>query len=582
MLRVRPDGAIEIDVHAVPKSSRDAVGKPHGGRLKLHVKAAPVDGRANAAIIKLIGKTLGVPRDQIELVHGQAGKRKTVRISPHAGLTSLADVLTKLGLEDQVQGQAHCHGDGVPAPGSSAQVGLLLLLALVGVGGCESPRELPITVMLPADVSDYDRADNASVVMRPSGDVFSFDVDGLDFTLELEGPPSTEAQQLELYLADGEELLAWGATAPFASAAPDVGLALFLGRPGLLSSWPEQLDAPDPLILGARAIGRGMLLVQADGDTFLLNHYTLLLESGSRLPDTAGFSTDPNNLGSGLGSGLFSAANGTVVRLGWDQPDPIAWRYDPGADTWTELDLASPGAGVEVGGRAGAAVLTDPDDTRVYLLGGGGSTDGVAIDLIADAQGVLAAAPVADFALDGPRDGATALWIPTQDDPTADVLLVGGDADAPLAVLSSVGAGVGPSMAWRGLGCAIQTPTPTQAGVAVVCVGGSIDAVPTADALTIDVIPGASAQVDVHESFLPVALPDPLMFSDASALYTQGEGRWFRIARDGLTVTEPNSSPARASGGHLVSLENGVTFVVGGVNPEGAALDRWQVFTPAL
>ena len=54
MLRVRPDGAIELDVQAVPRSSRDAIGKPHGDRLKLHVKAPPVDGEANAAIVKLL------------------------------------------------------------------------------------------------------------------------------------------------------------------------------------------------------------------------------------------------------------------------------------------------------------------------------------------------------------------------------------------------------------------------------------------------------------------------------------------------------------------------------------------------
>jgi hypothetical protein len=219
------------------------------------------------------------------------------------------------------------------------------------------------------------------------------------------------------------------------------------------------------------------------------------------------------------------------------------------------------------------------------LLGGGGSTDGVAIDLVADAQGLLAAAPVADFALDAPRDGATPLWIPTADNPTADVLLVGGVADGPLALLASAGVSVGPSMAWRGLGCAIQTRADAAgsgSGVTVLCVGGNIDEVETSDALSIEVLPGDAAQIELHEGFLPVALPDPLMFSDATALYTQGQGRWFRIARDDLSLSEPDSAPPRATGGHLVSLANGVTFLVGGIDQDGAALDRWQVFTPAL
>src|SRR5690606_10203053 len=146
---------------------------------------------------------------------------------------------------------------------------------------CESAQQLPITVILPADQSELERADNASIVMRPSGEVFSFPVDGLEFRLELEGEPSTQIQQLELYLADGEELLAWGSTAAFATAGPDIGLALCLGRPGLLSTWPEGLDVPDPDLLATEALARGMLMVQSDGDTFLLNHYTLALEAGS-------------------------------------------------------------------------------------------------------------------------------------------------------------------------------------------------------------------------------------------------------------------------------------------------------------
>ncbi|PRP90849.1 hypothetical protein ENSA5_60990 [Enhygromyxa salina] len=541
MLRVRPDGAVDLDLHAKPRSSRESIGKLHDGRLEIYVKAAPVDGGANAAIVKLLSKTLGVPRSAIELVRGPTGKRKTVRVT---GL-SRERIAAKLGL------------------------GLGLALTLAGASACESPRELPITVILPADTSDYERADNASLVMRPSGDAFSFGVDGLDFSLELEGEPSTSLQQLELYLADGDELLAWGSTVPFATAGADVGLALFLGRPGLLSTWPEVLDTPDPALLAAEAIGRGMLMVQADGDTFLLNHYSLALEAGSRLPDTVSFGADDG--------GLFSAADGAVVRMAWEQLEPTAWRYDPSADAWSELSVDG---AAEIGARPGASVLVDPDRTRLYLLGGGGLLDGVAIDLLPDDDGVLAAAPVADLVLDAPRVGAAALWIATDDDPTADVLLVGGEEAGPLALLTSAGASVGPSLAWRDLACAIQNPGAD--AVTVLCLGGSIDGSPTADAASIEVIVGGSAEVEIRESFLPLALPDPLIFADDFALYAQGEARWLRIARDDASVSEPNSAPLRASGGHLASLANGVTFVLGGVDQGGVALDRWQVFTPAI
>ncbi len=442
-----------------------------------------------------------------------------------------------------------------------------LLGAAALVGACESSRELPITVILPADTSEFARADNASLVLRPSGEAFSFPVDGLDFVLELEGEPTTTVQQLELYLADGEELLAWGSTAAFATAGPDIGLALFLGRPGQLSTWPEVLDAPDPQLLATEALGRGLLMVQADGDSFLLNHFTLELEAGARLPDTVSFAPDDG--------GLFSARDGAVIRLAYEQLAAIAWRYDPGADSWTELEVDGADG---IGLRAGAATLVEPDRSRVYLLGGGTATDAVAIDLV-PVDGRLAAAPVADLELDSPRAGATALWIPDADNPTADALIVGGEQPGPLALRTSTGELIGPELAWQGLACAIAASEPSSV---VLCVGGSLDGEATADAARFTVSPGQPAEVELRKSFLPAALPDPRLLHDDVALYAQGEGRWFRIDRATEIVDEPNSAPLRARGGHLVSLATGATFVVGGVDQDGVALERWQVFTPAV
>jgi hypothetical protein len=270
------------------------------------------------------------------------------------------------------------------------------------------------------------------------------------------------------------------------------------------------------------------------------------------------------------------------VRLAYEQIEPLAWRYDPASDAWTEL--AVDGA-ADIGLRPGAAALADPDRSRVYLLGGGGMTDAIAINLVADDDNTLAAAPVSTFELDSPRDHATAVWIPEGDNPTADVLLVGGDSvdmlgmPGPVAALASNGAGVGPNLAWRDLACAIETASETT--TTVLCVGGTLDALPTADALRVEIVAGA-ASVQVLADFLPVALPGPRLLGDDFALYAQGESRWFRISRDDGNVSEPESAPLRATGGSCVAVANGVTFLVGGVDKDGAALDRWQVFTPAI
>jgi uncharacterized protein (TIGR00251 family) len=51
-----------------------------GDRLKISVNAPPVDGKANEAVIRVLAQTLSVPKANIEILRGETGRRKTVRI----------------------------------------------------------------------------------------------------------------------------------------------------------------------------------------------------------------------------------------------------------------------------------------------------------------------------------------------------------------------------------------------------------------------------------------------------------------------------------------------------------------------
>jgi uncharacterized protein (TIGR00251 family) len=48
----------------------------HDGALKVSVQAAPEDGKANDAIMELLKKTLGIKRNQIEILSGQTSRDK--------------------------------------------------------------------------------------------------------------------------------------------------------------------------------------------------------------------------------------------------------------------------------------------------------------------------------------------------------------------------------------------------------------------------------------------------------------------------------------------------------------------------
>ena len=55
----------------------DADGRPV---LKVRVRARPVEGEANAALILLLAKSLGVPRSAVSLARGGQSRRKMIEV----------------------------------------------------------------------------------------------------------------------------------------------------------------------------------------------------------------------------------------------------------------------------------------------------------------------------------------------------------------------------------------------------------------------------------------------------------------------------------------------------------------------
>jgi uncharacterized protein (TIGR00251 family) len=73
--------ALTIDVQVVPRASRTAVGGAVGDRLRVAVTAPPVDGAANAAVVAALAAAFEVRTRDVEIVRGETGRRKTVRIA---------------------------------------------------------------------------------------------------------------------------------------------------------------------------------------------------------------------------------------------------------------------------------------------------------------------------------------------------------------------------------------------------------------------------------------------------------------------------------------------------------------------
>ena len=82
-------GGIRLKIRVTPRGGRDAVdgiGADGDGnaQLNLRVAAAPVDGDANAAVVKLVAKWLDVPRSRVSVVNGTTARQKTLLVSGDA------------------------------------------------------------------------------------------------------------------------------------------------------------------------------------------------------------------------------------------------------------------------------------------------------------------------------------------------------------------------------------------------------------------------------------------------------------------------------------------------------------------
>jgi uncharacterized protein YggU (UPF0235/DUF167 family) len=80
---------VALDVRLTPRGGRDAIeGIAYlaDGRavLKARVRAAPVEGEANAALQQLIAKALGIAPRQIDIAAGAAARLKRLRIAGDA------------------------------------------------------------------------------------------------------------------------------------------------------------------------------------------------------------------------------------------------------------------------------------------------------------------------------------------------------------------------------------------------------------------------------------------------------------------------------------------------------------------
>ena len=74
-----PNG-VRLTVKVTPRASRDGVCGVEEEWLRVRLQAPPVDGKANAALAAFLAKSLGVPKRDVEILHGDTARLKTLLV----------------------------------------------------------------------------------------------------------------------------------------------------------------------------------------------------------------------------------------------------------------------------------------------------------------------------------------------------------------------------------------------------------------------------------------------------------------------------------------------------------------------
>ena len=85
MYYTETDEGVILNVKAQPRSSRAGIDGVIGDAVKVRVKSAPVDGRANKELIETIADAMGLPKSSVVFKGGETSKTKRILLKGIGG-----------------------------------------------------------------------------------------------------------------------------------------------------------------------------------------------------------------------------------------------------------------------------------------------------------------------------------------------------------------------------------------------------------------------------------------------------------------------------------------------------------------
>jgi hypothetical protein len=72
---------ITFSIHAKPGAKKERIEIGENGEMIIAISSRAVDGEANKALLAALSKALGVSKSQLEIVSGDHGRKKRVKVS---------------------------------------------------------------------------------------------------------------------------------------------------------------------------------------------------------------------------------------------------------------------------------------------------------------------------------------------------------------------------------------------------------------------------------------------------------------------------------------------------------------------
>lgn len=69
---------VVLNVRAQPRSSRSGVDGVVGDALKVRIRSAPVDGKANKELVETLADAFSLPKSRVSFAGGEASKNKRI------------------------------------------------------------------------------------------------------------------------------------------------------------------------------------------------------------------------------------------------------------------------------------------------------------------------------------------------------------------------------------------------------------------------------------------------------------------------------------------------------------------------